>query len=423
MSSEGWKKYKFADILSIPLKNGLTKPTKVRGVGYKMVNMGELFANSIIGNIDMARVPMTESEIENFLLESCDLLFARQSLTIEGAGKCSLFKGNAEPTTFEGHLIRARVDKEIAVPSYLYYYFNSIIGINQIKSIVSVTAAAGIRSSELGKLEILLPPLPTQHRITDILSSLDDKIELNRQTNTTLEAIALAIFKDWFVDFNFPGATGEMVESDLGMIPKGWRVGKLGDILDLQIGGDWGQDEPFTDSMPVISLRGTDLDKLKTFGYAPEAPVRWVKKNSYEKRKIENVDILIGGSGLGPIGKSIYCDNHVQDIYTYPITYSNFCKRLRAKSPGHAVFAEVFLETLYLNGEMRQFFTGTSIPNLDIKSLLDVKLVIPETRLTIDYIEIISTEKFTYLFNSENTILSQIRDALLPKLMNGEIDV
>ena len=80
------------------------------------------------------------------------------------------------------------------------------------------------------------PDITTQRRIADILSALDDKIELNRQTNATLEAIAQAIFKEWFVDFNFPGATGEMVESELGMIPHGWRVESLGEILEVKGG-------------------------------------------------------------------------------------------------------------------------------------------------------------------------------------------
>ena len=73
--------------------------------------------------------------------------------------------------------------------------------------------------------DIELPPLPEQKRIAGILSALDDKIELNRQTNATLEAMGQALFKEWFVDFNFPGSTGEMQESALGEIPMGWRVG------------------------------------------------------------------------------------------------------------------------------------------------------------------------------------------------------
>jgi type I restriction enzyme, S subunit len=91
--------------------------------------------------------------------------------------------------------------------------------------------------SRIQEFEFEAPSLLTQHRIADILSALDDKIELNCQTNATLEAIAQTIFKEWFVDFHYPGTTGKMQESELGMIPKGWRVGSLLTIADLLSGG------------------------------------------------------------------------------------------------------------------------------------------------------------------------------------------
>jgi predicted nucleotidyltransferase len=90
-----------------------------------------------------------------------------------------------------------------------------------------------VSSQQLNKLSIEVPPLRTQRLIAAILSALDEKIELNRQTNATLEAIAQAIFKEWFVDFSFPGATGEMVESELGMIPKGWEVMTLSEAIEV----------------------------------------------------------------------------------------------------------------------------------------------------------------------------------------------
>lgn len=405
------------------MKNGVNKPTKVRGDGYKMVNMGELFANPIIRNMEMARVPMTDSELKNSLLQPEDLLFARQSLTIEGAGKCSLFIGDDEPYTFEGHLIRARVNREIAFPRYIYYYFNSFVGKSKIETLVHVTAAAGIRSSDLSNLKIELPPLPAQRRIVEILSALDEKIELNRQTNATLEAITQSIFKEWFVEFNFPGATGQLVESELGMIPAGWKVGTFHDILSVEIGGDWGQDQPFDGGVSVISLRGTDLEQLKSFGFAPNAPRRWVKNSSIDKRNITNKDILIAGSGLGPIGRSIYFADSLQDLYDYPITYSNFCKKLRASTPAHAIYAERLLESIYVSGEMRQYFTGTSIPNLDVQSLLKHKVLIPEEKILKEYYKVVGKEKFDFLFRPENSYLATTRDVLLPKLMSGEIQI
>lgn len=104
-----WKKVKFSTLYEIPSRNGLTKPSRIRGSGYKMINMGELFANSRIYDIPMELVPLTDSEKINCKVERNDLLFARQSLVLEGAGKCSIVMETSSMTVFESHLIRLHV--------------------------------------------------------------------------------------------------------------------------------------------------------------------------------------------------------------------------------------------------------------------------------------------------------------------------
>src|SRR5215213_7864321 len=115
-------------VLGEPLRNGPTRPSRVRGQGTKMVNMGELFAHRRIGDIEMERVPLPEKNPDRELLRRHDLLFARQSLVAEGAGQASIFLGAAEPVTFESHLIRARVDSSKADPRFVFYFFESPLG-------------------------------------------------------------------------------------------------------------------------------------------------------------------------------------------------------------------------------------------------------------------------------------------------------
>lgn len=188
-----WQRRPFSELFAAPLRNGLTRPTAVRGAGVKMVNMGEIFAHARIGDIEMERVPLSAVEAKNFLLEPGDLLFARQSLVLSGAGKCSIFLGAAEPVTFEGHLIRVRLDPRIANPSYYFYYFNSRSGRQAIESIIEQVAAAGIRGSDLAKLSVPCPSLSEQRVFAEILSTFDDKCDLNSRTNQTLEAMAHAL--------------------------------------------------------------------------------------------------------------------------------------------------------------------------------------------------------------------------------------
>ena len=245
MEPEPW--LPFGDLLAVPLRNGLTRPKSVRGAGTKMVNMGELFAHPRIENEPMDRVPLDGTEREKSLLAADDLLFARQSLTLEGAGKCSIFVGDTEAVTFESHIIRARLDRRVADPDFYYYYFTSPPGRASIQGIVEQVAAAGIRGSDLAQLRVPVPPLPKQAEIARVLRSLDDKLELNRHTNRTLESILRAVFRSWFVDFDVSrGAIGsETLESSSGVpdrllmppastaygtIPCGWSFGTIGDV-------------------------------------------------------------------------------------------------------------------------------------------------------------------------------------------------
>jgi restriction endonuclease S subunit len=119
-----------------------------------MVNMGEIFAHTRIGTIPMDRVMVSDREARDYTLRPGDLLFARQSLVLAGAGRCSIFLGDSEDVTFESHLIRVRLRSDVAEPLFYYYFFSSPIGRRAIESIVEQVAAAGIRGSDLARLRV-----------------------------------------------------------------------------------------------------------------------------------------------------------------------------------------------------------------------------------------------------------------------------
>ena len=182
----GWCVAPFETTFLIPLRNGLTRPRSVRGEGFYMVNMGELFANKRIGDLEMDRVQLSISECEKSLLEVGDILFARQSLVREGAGQCSIITDASEPRTFEGHLIRCRIDRRKANPFYFFYHFWSFSGSFQMRSLVEQVAAAGIRGSELAKLEMLMPPVEFQDKFFAVIEPLEKSIALNFRRIRTL---------------------------------------------------------------------------------------------------------------------------------------------------------------------------------------------------------------------------------------------
>ena len=194
---------KFGDLLTPEgTRNGVYKGKEFHGRGQKIINMGELFGNPRLFDIPMKRVELDAKEQKKFLVQPGDLLFARRSLVAEGAGKCCLIKEVGDETCFESSIIKAVPRKDIADSEYIFYLFTSKIGRHLLGTILRQTAVSGITGTDLVELEIPLPALPEQKAIAHILGTFDEKIELNRKRNETLEGIAKALFKSWFVDFD-----------------------------------------------------------------------------------------------------------------------------------------------------------------------------------------------------------------------------
>jgi type I restriction enzyme S subunit len=277
-----------------------------------------------------------------------------------------------------------------------------------INSMDSGSAIPSTSRPDFYALPVLLPPLPEQLAIANVLGSLDDKIELNRCINATLEALVAALFNRWFVDN--PEA-------------KGWEVGKLGDLCDSTIGGDWGEDQEFENSLPVICLRGVDLENLRKNGYSEDAPIRWINKLSLEKRLLSDCDILIAGSGIGPVGRSLWVGSKMLKAFSYPVIYSNFVKRFRAKSPVFAVYIDRILFNMRKSNVIWDYINGTSIPNLNDKDLLAYhQISIPSEKLVKDFYNFVILI-YNKLYNGESRKLANLRDALLPRLMRGEVRI
>lgn len=172
---------RFGDLYEVPSRNGVSVPKGDRSSGFQMINMGELFRFGRIGDSEMARVPLSEPEIARSLVEPGDLLFARRSLQLSGAGRCSLVVLGSEPRTFESSIIRVRLNQDVASPEFYYYFFGSRQGRSLMETIVEQAVVAGIRASDLRELEVPFPPLAEQRGIASTLGTLDDKIESNRR--------------------------------------------------------------------------------------------------------------------------------------------------------------------------------------------------------------------------------------------------
>lgn len=382
------KQVQLKELLSEPTRNGLTKPKAIRGQGVPMIAMGEVFANNRIYSIQMERVPVTDKELLTSSIYDNDLLFARQSLVLEGAGKCCIVKEVNEPTVFESHLIRVRVDKTKALPDYIYYYFNSYQGRENIKTIVEQVAAAGIRGSDLVNLYIPIPLVTVQQQIVQVLMNIDDKIAVNTAINENLEQQAQAIYAQMFIESAEEswktGSLSDIAVITMGQSPKGDTFNETGEgAVFYQGRTDFGFRFPtrrlYTTEPKRIALCGDALMSVR-------APVGDLNV-AYEECCI--------GRGLAAI--------HSKDNHQSFVLYTLFTLKKQL---------DVF------NGE------GTVFGSINKESLNSMEITIPPRALMDKFESIVSSIDRAIRNNYEEICrLQAIRDTLLPKLMNGEIDV
>ena len=421
---------RFGDLFSDPPRNGLTRPKAVRGSGTKMVNMGELFAHARLDNVPMDRVPLGQSEAGRFLLKKGDLLFARQSLVLKGAGKCSLFLGDDEPVTFESHVTRVRLDQEIASPSYYFYYLQSHHGRSAIRAIVEQGAgASGIRGRDLVALDFLWRPLPEQRAIAHILGTLDDKIELNRRMNATLEAMARAMFRSWFVDFDPVRAKMEgrdtglpkdiadlfpdrLVDSELGEIPEGWTVSEIDGEVDVVGGATPSTKEPaYWNEGQHHWATPRDLSKLMS-------PVLLETD-----RKITDAGAQRISSGVLPTGTVLLSSRA-------PIGYLAIAEVPTAVNQGFiAMICRKQLPNMYVlfwcheNLEhIKDIAGGTTFAEINKKAFRPLPVVVPSEGV-LDMYEDASRSLYDRVVSNtrESALLVSLREALLPKLVSGDM--
>jgi type I restriction enzyme S subunit len=423
----------FANYFTAPTRNGLTRPKAVRGSGVKMVNMGELFANGRIYAIPMDRVPLSASEADRFLLQPGDLLFARQSLVLSGAGKCTIFLGDSEPVTFESHIIRVRIDSDRSAPLFFYYYFQSPHGRAAIDSIVEQGAGvAGIRGSDLATMRVADISHRDQRVIASVLGTLDDKIELNRRMNETLEGIARALFKSWFVDFDpvrakaegrtpfgMDAATAMLIPSSFevtehGRIPKGWKCAPLGDWVVAFSGGTpssqaahyWGGTIPWISPKAMTAIHADDAGAYVTADAVGNG-TRMVASGA--------TLVMVRGMGLHE-GVRVSQARSV-------VTFNQDVKALVGKT-----IEENLLFFALLDGQQKLFesveSSGHGTGTLPSGALLSLRLTMPvesTQRKLAEPLKAINDR--IALGRNESRTLSALRDTLLPKLLSGEIRV
>lgn len=292
---------------------------------------------------------------------------------------------------------------------YLYYLLSSL-NLNHHH----IGGAQPLMTQDIiGRIEVIVPQKEEeQRRIASILSSLDRKIELNNKINADLEEMAQAIFKNWFVDFE-PFKDGKFVDSELGMIPEGWKVGRLDEIADVVGGSTPSKAKPeYYTQKGIAWLTPKDLSNHPAV-YTSRGVIDITEEgyNSTSTKLMPKGTILF--TSRAPIGYISIAQNDI-------CTNQGF-KSLVPKKAG-TCFLYCFLK--YVTPEIENKSTGSTFKEASGSLMKSLQVIMPEQKVFEDF-ETIVSPLFARIesLEKENSRLSLLRDTLLPRLMSGELEV
>lgn len=332
---------------------------------------------------------------------------------------------------FESSIIRARPDHDEVSADYLFYLFNSPFGKHLRDTITRQTSVSGITATDLRNLELPFPPLNVQKQIADILGTLDDKIDLNREMNRTFESMARAIFKSWFVDFDpvrakqegcapngIDAETAEMfpdrlVDSEMGEIPEGWEVAPMKEVVKVTPRYKLNEG----DSAPYL-----EMSNCPTKGHYP---VDWQMRDYHGSgSKFSNGDTLM--AKITPClenGKTAFVD-FLPDDDTIGWGSTEYLV-LRSKPPLPLEYSYYLARSEPLRQRCIKAMTGTSgRQRVRVSAFKSFKTVVPPEDIAQRFGDIVRDLMAKVRQNNEESdVLATMRDTLLPKLLSGELEV
>ena len=421
---EEWKEYKLGEVCDL-----------IPGFAFKSKDFGDYKTKAI--KIKDIKPPFVDFDgadgvcvdeydvfkLKKYMVKKGDFILAMTGATIGKIGKYI----NNTPSYLNQRVLRF-APKDIVDKNFIYYFlstphFQKFI----INHVDSESAQPNISGNTIGRYSIRLPQKETQHRIASILKSLDDKIEVNRRINDNfyfaffevmliwlltslendnLEQQAQALFKSWFVDFE-PFKDGEFVESELGIIPKGWKAGSLEDITTQKA-------ERVGDRVDMKVLSPVTSGQLML---SEEYFTKQVFSESIAKYKVVEIgDFAYNPArvNIGSLGRNNYDFNGcVSPVY---VVFS--CK------DGYAHLFDLYRKTEKFKSEVNLRAIGGVRQSLNYKDFAFIQCIIPPLYVVEEfnaiYGHILVKQKY---IGEENDRLASLRDTLLPRLMSGELKV
>ena len=361
--------------------------------------------------------------LSKYILIEGDIVFSR----VGSIDRNVYVDKNHEGWMFSGRCIRVRADKNKVNTRYLSYYFKQNSFKKMMMNLAVGATMPSLNTKIMNSIELDLLPRENQDKIANILSTIDAKIETNNQINQELEAMAKTLYDYWFVQFDFPDQNGKPYKSSGGKmvyhpelkreIPEGWGVEKLGELIEIERGVTYSKsdivEKTTKDAIGVLratNITGNVMD-LNDLVYLTKDKIN-------NKQIIKQNEILIVMSS----GSKEHLGKNAINYYEEVIGFGAFCSKIVPQK--YSAFINTFLQSSEFKGYLLKQSMGTNINNLTNSDMLDCRIILPNEEI-LDKFENIVEKNIRLISNNyiQNQELTQLRDWLLPMLMNGQVKV
>lgn len=359
---------------------------------------------------------ISEEDYEKLRLQGCVPEFNDILVGKDGARYFEdiiIYKQPEKPALLSSIAI-LRTDRKKVIPEFLYYTLKSPSVRKDVRdNYGSGSAIPRIVLKDFKRMPIAFPPIDEQKKIVSIFVSIDEQIQNNNKINNNLEQQAQAIFKEWFID---------------NPQNNEWSTGTFSELIKSTLNGDWGKEAPTGNNIEkVYCIRGADIPEVKA-GNKGKMPTRYILPKNFSTKQLTAGDIVVeisGGSPTQSTGRCTAITQSLLDRYDSGMVCTNFCKAMKPKE-GYSLFIYYYWQYLYGKGIFFSYENGTTgIKNLDFSGFIETEtILIPPVDKVIafdDYCKSIFNQIFAN--GKQNEHLAVLRDALLPKLMSGELDV
>lgn len=416
-----WSKRQLGDL--VDFSNGLNFSEKNDGEGLKIVRVKDFGDKHFVSWSDLSEINPRGLKIsDKVYLEPDDIVIVRSNGNKDLVGRSMIYAGPPRTTAFAGFCIRARVRKEDAVPQFVHYWLRSPMTREKLSREGGGTGIQNVSQGLLKMQEIWLPPLDEQHRIAAVLGALDDKIELNRKIAVTVEEMARALYRSWFVDFDPVIAKSESrvpahMDDDTATLfpdgfsddglPEGWRSGCLGELADnVRVGTDPSTIDPET---PYIGLEHIPRKSI-TIG-------EWGVADDVGSTKTQ---IRMGQFLFGKLRPYF----HKVGLVPVDGICSTDILVIEAKQDQWREFVLSAISSADLVDHVNAASTGTRMPRAKWQDLAAYEIAIPPDAVYQRYSKAVRPMHDRILAQiKESRTLAALRDTLLPPLMSGELRV